>query len=147
MSTQATLCYGDHFHFYLEIFDDANVYLELEHAEFKVSPQSVMVRIPMDVWMSMHGLGVPKFDLADKTDTELLKMVTAEVTQRRAKYRNAKDKRAQAWLSFMGSLAYGLASDPKAKQIEIDLACYRAKRTEQQGIVELAAKHKRSTEL
>lgn len=38
MSTQATLCYGDHFHFYLEIFDDANVYLELEHAEFKVSP-------------------------------------------------------------------------------------------------------------
>jgi hypothetical protein len=72
MSTKATLSHGDHFHFYLEALDDANVNLELDHAEFEVNQHSVMVRIPMDVWMSMHGVGVPKFDLADKTDTEWL---------------------------------------------------------------------------
>jgi hypothetical protein len=147
MSTKATLSHGDHFHFYLEVLDDANVYLELEHAEFEVNQRSVMVRIPMDVWMSMHSVGVPKFDLADKTDKELLEMVTGDVVERRAEYRNAKDKRARAWLNFIGSLTYGLASDPKAKQIETGLAYYRAKRAEQQGIVELAAKHKRSMEL
>jgi hypothetical protein len=147
MSTKATLSHGDHFHFYLEALDDANIYLELDHAEFAVNQRSVMVRIPMDVWVSMHGVGMPKFELADKTDEELLEMVTAEVVESRAKFRNAKDKRARAWLNFIGSLTYGLASDSKAKQIETGLAYYRAKRTEQQGIVALAAKHERSMEL
>jgi hypothetical protein len=96
MSTKATLSHGDHFHFYLEVLDDANVYLELEHAEFEVNQRLVMVRIPMDVWMSMHSVGVPKFDLADKTDKELLEMVTGDVVERRAEFRNAKDKRARA---------------------------------------------------
>jgi hypothetical protein len=144
MSTKATLSHGDHFHFYLEVFDDANVYLELDHTEFKVNQRSVMVRIPMDVWVSMHAVGVPKFDLAIKTDTELLEMVTAEVVERRAKYRNAKDKRARAWVSLIGCLVYGLASDSKAKQIETGLAFFRAKRDQQQSIVEQATQHKRS---
>jgi hypothetical protein len=47
----------------------------------------------------------------------------------------------------MGSLTDGLASDSKTKQIETGLAYYRAKRTEQQGIVALATKHERSMEL
>jgi hypothetical protein len=147
MSTKATLSHGDHFHFYLEVFDDANVYLELEHAEFEVNQRSVMIRIPMDVWVSMHGVGVPKFDLATKTDQELLEMVTAEVTQRRARYRNAKDKRARALENLFGCLTYGLASDSKAKQIETGLGFYRAKREQQQGIIERAAQHTRSITL
>lgn len=147
MSTKATLSHGDHFHFYLEVFDDANVYLELDHAEFEVSQRSVMVRIPMDVWVSMHGVGVPKFDLATKTDAQLLEMVTAEVIERRAKYRNAKDKRARALENLFGCLTYGLASDSKAKQTETGLAHYFAKRDQQRGILERAAQHQRSLTL
>jgi hypothetical protein len=147
MSTKATLSHGDHFHFYLEVFDDDNVYLELDHTEFKVNQRSVMVRIPMDVWVSMHAVGVPKFDLATKTDAELLEMVRAEVTQRRARYRNAKDKRARALENLFGCLAYGLASDSKAKQIETGLGFYDAKRQQQQSILERAAQHQRSLTL
>jgi hypothetical protein len=147
MSTKATLSHGDHFHFYLEVLDDANVYLELENAEFEASQHSVMVRIPMDVWISMHGVGVPKFDLANKTDQELLEMVTAEVLERRARYRNAKDKRSRSLENVLGCLAYGLASDAKAKQIETGLGFYRAKREQQQGIVKRAAQYKQSMSL
>ncbi len=147
MSTKATLSHGDHFHFYLEVLDDANVYLELENAEFEVSQHSVMVRIPMDVWVSMHGVGVPKFDLASKSDQDLLETVTAEVVERRARYRNAKDKRSRSLENVIGCLAYGLASDSKAKQIESGLVYYRAKRDEQQGIIKRATQHKQSMSL
>ncbi len=147
MSTKATLSHGNHFHFYLEAFDDANVYLELDHAEFEVSRQSVMVQIPMDVWVSMHGVGVPKFDLAIKTDAQLLEMVTTEVIERRVRYKNAKDKRARALENLFGCLTFGLASDSKAKQIETGLGFYRAKRDQQQSILEQAAQHQRSLTL
>lgn len=147
MSTKATLSHGDHFHFYLEVLDDANVYLELENAEFEASQHCVMVRIPMDVWVSMHAIGVPKFDLADQTDQALLELVTAEVVERRARYRNAKGKQSRALENVLGCLAYGLASDSKAKQIESGLVYYRAKREQQQGIVRRAAQYKQSMSL
>lgn len=57
MSTKSSLAHGKNFHFYNECFDDQNLYLELENAEFEVfqtqRPNTndfngrVMVRIPL----------------------------------------------------------------------------------------------------
>ncbi len=47
MSTTSSIASGHNFHFYHEIFDDANIYLELEGAKFEASERHLMVAIPV----------------------------------------------------------------------------------------------------
>lgn len=50
MSTKTTLSHGPNYHFYQEIFDVSNVYLQIEGYEYEVKNDKVMVQIPIEVW-------------------------------------------------------------------------------------------------
>jgi len=50
MSTKVTLSYGKEFHFYQEIFDNGNVYLQVNGHEFEASNGKVLVQIPIEIW-------------------------------------------------------------------------------------------------
>ena len=50
MSTKVTLSYGPNFHLYQEIFDNGNVYLQVNGYEFEISNDKAMIQIPLEVW-------------------------------------------------------------------------------------------------
>ena len=72
MSTKVTIEHGKEFHFYKECFDDDNVFLQLSGRtlDFEAYPNSVMVKIPLEVWNKIVKAGVlvhPKQDMGDET--------------------------------------------------------------------------------
>ena len=79
MSTKATIAHGPNFHLYHEVFDEDNVYFELEGTQFEAGNNRVMVPIPVHVWEVIRQY--PGIDLlyADKTDAELSQLVEQQV--------------------------------------------------------------------
>lgn len=53
MSTKVTISYDKKHHFYQEIFDVSNVYLEVSGHEYEASNGRVMLQIPIAVFRSM----------------------------------------------------------------------------------------------
>jgi hypothetical protein len=146
MSTKLSLAHGDNFHFYNECFDDANVYLELENTEFEVvqtqRPNSkdfngrVMVRIPLETWITIQQVKPPHMDLVGKTDQELLEMVRHHVNERIARYKAASTDRLRALESGFGSFVYGPASKSRSIQIRRGLTHVTRQRNQQREILE-----------
>jgi hypothetical protein len=56
MSTHHTLAYGDDFSFYVDMFEDGKVYLELRGAEFVARPGGVTVAIPLALWERLRTI-------------------------------------------------------------------------------------------
>jgi hypothetical protein len=146
MSTKSSLAHGDHFHFYNECFDDQNVYLELENTEFEVfqtqRPNTkdfsgrVMVRIPLETWITIQQVKPPHMDLVGKSDQELLEMVHADVEERIARNQTdiAEGRRTLGML--FGSLAYGPADEVRDVQIQSGIAHFTEQRNQQREILE-----------
>ncbi len=72
MSTKCSIAYGENFHFYEECFDRSNVYLEIEKTEFKVTSNSVMVQIPINVWREMFKTWSQKGWSEEQDNKELI---------------------------------------------------------------------------
>jgi hypothetical protein len=146
MSTKASLAHGEHFHFYEECFDDKNVYLELENTEFEVTQSQrrdskdlngrVMVRIPLEIWITLQQVKPPHMDLAGKTDRELLELVQTDVDQRIGRYKAATTDRLRNLESVFGSLVYGQADKARSVQIRPGLAHVTRQRNQQREILE-----------
>jgi len=130
MSTKSTLAYGDTFHFYQEVFDEHYVYLELEGIEYEVSPNRVMVPIPIHIWEVIRKRGAPALELVDKSDEELLIKVEKDVDERIQAY----EQNPSSLVTLAGSLAYGMASTPRSEQIQRGVEYYQAWRSQQQEI-------------
>jgi hypothetical protein len=50
MSTKSTISHGPNYHFYQEIFDVSNVYLQIEGYEYEIKNDKAMIQIPIEVW-------------------------------------------------------------------------------------------------
>jgi hypothetical protein len=50
MSTKSSISYGPNYHFYEEIFDHSNVYIQVEGYEYEVTNDKAMIQIPIEVW-------------------------------------------------------------------------------------------------
>lgn len=146
MSTKLSLAHGEHFHLYNECFDDQHVYLELGNTEFEVTqiqrPNSkefntrVMVRIPLETWITIQQVKPPHMELADKNDQELLEMVRHQVNERIARYKAASSDRLRTFESVHGSFVYGRADTARSVQIQRGLAHITKKRDQQRAILE-----------
>jgi hypothetical protein len=146
MSTKSSLAHGEHFHFYEECFDDQNVYLELENTEFEVSqtrrPNTkdfngrVMVRIPLETWITIQQVKPPHMDLVGQSDQELLEMVQTDVDERIARYKAAITDRLRGLESMIGSFVYGRATESRSAQIRRGLAHVTKQRNKQHEILE-----------
>ena len=140
MSTKATIAHGPNFHFYHEVFDEDNVYLELEGTQFEAGYNRVMVPIPVHVWEVIRQYPGIDLEYADKTDAELSQLVEQQVDDRIKEYAEA-DERAKGLV--FGSLALGTADQPREQQIAAGLDYFSKVRTHQpqikQAIAELEA--------
>jgi hypothetical protein len=138
MSTKSTLAHGDTFHFYNEVLDDDHVYLEVRGVQFEAGHGRVMIPIPMHIWETIRHLGAAELDLIDKTDSELLAMVEAEVDRRIEEFQTSKsnDPKRTSLLRFLGSLPYGLTDVPREEQIQRGLEYHLSQRRRQREIHE-----------
>lgn len=136
MSTKSTISYSDTHHFYREAFDHANVYLELDGAEFEASSGQVMIRIPVALWEHLRGYQVFSTDLAKLTDQELQDKVAQEVDARIKAWQEAETPQGKALESFFGCLAYGYGGDPREDQIQSGLRYLRHERDEARQIAQ-----------
>ena len=147
MSTKATIAHGSNFHLYHEVFDEDNVYFELEGTQFEAGYNRVMVPIPVHVWEVIRQY--PGIDLtyADKTDAKLSQLVEQQVDDRIKQYAEA-DEKAKGLVSLSGSLAFGAPDKPREQQIAAGLAYFSEVRTHQlqikQAIAELEAANART---
>jgi hypothetical protein len=146
MSTKATIAHGPNFHFYHEVFDDDHVYLELEGAQFEAGYNRVMVPIPVHIWEVVRQYSGVDLSFAEKTDEELQRYVEQEVDDRIKRYQEATEN-AKGLVSLFGSLAYGVADEPREKQIGEGLAHFTKVREHQrqikEAIVELEEQNRR----
>jgi hypothetical protein len=146
MSTKATIAHGPNFHLYHEAFDEDHVYLELEGAQFEAGYNRVMVPIPVHIWEVIRHYSGVDLSFAEKTDEDLRRYVEQEVDERIKRYQEAHEK-AKGLVSLFGSLAYGAADEPRAKQIEEGLAHFTKVREHQrqikEAIVELEEQNRR----
>jgi hypothetical protein len=53
MSTKSTISFGPNYHFYQEVFDVSNVYLQVEGYEYEIKNDKAMIQIPIGVWKKM----------------------------------------------------------------------------------------------
>lgn len=53
MSTKSTISFGPNYHFYQEIFDVSNVYLQVEGYEYEIKNDKAMIQIPIGAWRKM----------------------------------------------------------------------------------------------
>lgn len=141
MSTKSSLAHGEHFHLYNEAFDDEHVYLELNKAEFEASQDHVMVRIPLEVWITIQQVKPPHFDVAGKSDQQLLELVQAEVDERITRYQAATTDRGRGFASLIGGWVYGQADQPRDEQIEQGLKYHLEVRQRQERILERSQTH------
>ena len=141
MSTKSSLAHGEGFHFYNEAFDDEHVYLELNKAEFEASQDHVMVRIPLEVWITIQQVKPPRFDVAGTSNQELLELVQAEVDERIARYQAATTDDGRGLASFFGCLVYGQANQPRDRQVKRGLKYHRQVRQSQERILERTRTH------
>lgn len=50
MSTKITISYGQNYHFYHEVFDVSNVYIQVEGHEYVIKNDKAMIQIPIEIW-------------------------------------------------------------------------------------------------
>lgn len=100
MSTKCTLAHGNNFHFYKEVFDEENVYLELNNLPYETWSNhhsfppvyTVAVTIPLPIWEVIRQHTIAQFDWVDKTDEEIRNAATESIDADIAKYNNASDE-------------------------------------------------------
>lgn len=133
MSTKCSLAHGPGFHLYQEVFDDDNIYLEVEGTHFEAAYKRVMLPIPVHVWEVIRHYPGISYKYADKTDAELRDEVACSVDERLMKYKEASE-RAAPLHRFAGSLVFGSIDAPREEQIAQGMAYFTRMRAHQQQI-------------
>lgn len=139
MSTRSSIVWGEEVHLYHDMAEPGeDVFLELrcDNLDYSASKHSLTVRIPLYIWEVIRKHGGAKFDLAEKTDDELMQTVAKEVDERIAEYANANNEQSKSFVAFCGSGIYGVADGPREEQIKHGIAHFQEERAYQQRIIE-----------
>lgn len=143
MSTKATVVYGPNFHLYKEVFEDDQIYLELEGVQYEAAYNQVMVPIPVHIWEVIRTYPGVNLSWVDNTDEELREHVEHEVDERLAEYEQA-DPQAKQLISLFGSLVYGVADTPRTEQIDRGITYFTELREHQRQIKDAIEELKRT---
>lgn len=96
MSTKITLSHDEQSHFYREIFDISNVYVEIEKHEYEVSNGRAMIQIPIKSWRKMveawQQSGWPKEEDGKENELAVEWLDSLEHTLNNIKEKNDKTK-------------------------------------------------------
>jgi hypothetical protein len=125
MSTKCTVTHGEKFHLYEECFEDDGIYLEMETdmpgCAFSASPGYITVKIPIGLWEIIRKYTHESAKVLDMSDEQIQAKVEKNVDERIEEYK----KNPKGLSSFIGVIPYGLAEEPKEKQIQSGLKYWR----------------------
>jgi hypothetical protein len=130
MSTKSSIASGPNFHFYHEVFDDENVYLDLQNVPFEASERHVMMAIPVAIWEVIRQTPPVDLSFSDKTDEDIQHLVESEVQKRLTDFA-AADVRKKSILQLSGASVNGSPDDPQEEQIAKGLIYYTQLRLRQ----------------
>lgn len=135
MSTKCSIAHGIGFHLYNDSFDDEHVFLQLHHSNFTVTPDSLVVKIPLHVWEYLRGF--PGADFSDVTvsDEQILKEAIKAVDSRLTQVAEARSDRVSALVELGGALVMGEISLPREEQIANYVAYHKRQRTQKQEVM------------
>lgn len=123
MNLKSTIVQGENYQLYDEMFDDENIYLTINNADFEVTNLHVTIKIPLEIWAVIRQHGEPELRYADWTDDEVRDFVIKEIDERIEEYNQTlknEGERAASLKAFCGALVYGSPIDnSKEEQIEI----------------------------
>lgn len=92
-----------------KIFDQKNLYLQLEDVDFEAGCHRVITQIPLDVWETIRHLTIARFDLTNKTDDELRATVEKEIDERICDYEQAaSEEKSTGLIKFIGAMQFGI---------------------------------------
>ena len=147
MSTKSTVAHGPAFHLYSEVFDEDNVYLEIEGTHFEASYNRVMIPIPIHVWQIIRRCPGTQLNYAKKTDEELRFQAEQDVDDRLKRYQESLQQdssRAKALAFLGGGFVYGDINQPREQQIETGIQHFIKRREHQQQILAAIAELERA---
>ena len=128
MSTKSTITHGPTFHLYSEAFDNSNVYLELNEADFEASRDQVTLTIPAYIWEHIRQFAGVDLTWAGKTNEEIRLHVEKAVEERISRYQ--QNERS----GLFGGFIYGGADETREQQIEAGIN-YLTKIRDQQDLI------------
>lgn len=133
MSTKNSLAYGPSFHLYQELFDDNNIYLEMEGTHFEATYNRIRLPIPVHIWEVIRRIASVSFDYADKSEAEIRDKVNRDVDVRLKQYAEANEsgKRPD---TLSGALIFGPIDAPREEQIAKGIAHFTQIREHQRQI-------------
>jgi hypothetical protein len=114
----------------------------LRKAEFEATQDHVMVRIPLEVWLTIQRIKPPHMNVVNKSDQELLEMARTDVDQRIAHFKAAKTDQTRVFGAHLGSFVYGDADKPRSVQIKLGMRHHLRERKQQRAILERSRAHR-----
>jgi hypothetical protein len=139
------LAFGDYFSFLRSAGDESQLFLRIAQSQVRQVNDDVVIRIPMDLWLVMHTLGVPSLDMANMSDEDLREQAEREVAFR-IHWNNAADQD----LITVGTRAigeFGSSMLEPEDQVAWRLAYLMARREIQCAILERSRAHVNLTPL
>lgn len=84
MSTKCSLAWGEKFHTYTDCLDDHPfVYVQLDGAEFQVSPGSATIQIPLPIWEYIRTYSPARYNLVHLSDSKLKLLARKRAAERK----------------------------------------------------------------
>ncbi len=111
MSTKYSLARGPQFHLYCEVFDEDNVYLELDGTQFEAGYNRVLLPIPAHIWEVIRRY--PSMNL-DALPTQKEKMIHTD--------RPDWDVYATAIRTLATSIGATVYCGPKNNRLKIEIS-------------------------
>jgi hypothetical protein len=137
INPETVLAYGENF--MLRVDDQSRNYVLLD-VDDPDSGWSSM-RIPLDVWHSIHQCGVRLFTLSHSSDEHLRDMSVATVQARKEMFRAAKQIPKAMLANLVGFAVLGSSDDPDDVQVRRGIEILERRRAWERGLLERARKH------
>jgi hypothetical protein len=146
MSTKSTIYYGDDFHFYNEVADDYNVYLQIDKEslnEFHIDENKLQICIPSAIWKIISEHKIEELVWAGKTDNHIKDYVIKEVDLRINDFKNSSNKKGLSDFLY-GSFTYGYPDELRDIQIKNGINYFSLKREQENKILDKYLEYKKT---
>lgn len=138
MSTKCSIAHGTGFHLYNEVFDEKHVFLQLENANFEVTPDRVMVKLPLHVWEYIRSFPGADLSYADVSDEQIHQAAVHAVDSRLAKAAEAAEANSDRMRNLVevgSSFVMGDIALPREEQIANYVAHHQRLRAQQREVL------------
>ena len=135
MSTKCSIAHGTGFHLYNEVFDEKHVFLQLDKADFEVTPDRVMVKLPLYVWEYIRCFPGADLSYANVSDEQIHQEAIQAVDARLAKAAEANSDRMRSLIAVGGSFVMGDIALPRNEQIANYVAHHQRQRAQQREVL------------